>query len=86
MVASLGIQSLLVCPRPAVGVLSTGDELAGPGDVLAAGKIRDANRPALLAQLGFDGFRGVDLGGGAADPDARSCLLVVGASPCDAII
>ena len=34
VLASLGIQSLLACPRPAVGVLSTGDELAGPVDAL----------------------------------------------------
>ncbi|MGI9006489.1 MAG: molybdopterin-binding protein, partial [Streptosporangiaceae bacterium] len=60
--------------------------LAGLGDFRAAGKIRDANRPALLAQLGFDGFRGVDLGAGADDPDARSGLLAAGASRCDAIV
>jgi molybdopterin molybdotransferase len=32
-------------------VLSTADELAAPGDALAPGKIRDANRPMLLARL-----------------------------------
>ncbi|MGH3224723.1 MAG: molybdopterin molybdotransferase MoeA [Streptosporangiaceae bacterium] len=86
MLASLGIQSLLVCPRPRVGVLSTGSELAGPGGALVPGKIRDANRPALLAQLGADGFRGVDLGAGRDDLDALSHLLAAGASRCDAIV
>ena len=86
VLASLGIKSLLVCPRPTVGVLSTGNELAGPGDDLVPGKIRDANRPALLAQLGSDGFRGVDLGAGADDPDALAGLLTAGASRCDAIV
>jgi molybdopterin molybdotransferase len=86
VLASLGIQSLLVCPRPRVGVLSTGSELAGPGGALVPGKIRDANRPALLAQLGADGFRGVDLGAGRDDRDALSHLLTAGASRCDAIV
>ena len=66
VLASLGIQALLVCPRPAVGVLSTGDELAATDAALMPGKIRDANRPALLAQLESDGFRPVDLGTGGA--------------------
>lgn len=86
VLASLGIQSLLACPRPTVGVLATGDELAGPGDALLPGKIRDANRPALLAQLGADGFRGVDLGTGADDQDLLSDLLRGAASRCDAIV
>ena len=86
VLAGLGIQSLLACPRPAVGVLSTGDELAGPGDALLPGKIRDANRPALLAQLGTDGFRGIDLGTGADDQDVLSDLRKAAASRCDAIV
>ena len=86
VLASLGIQSLPACPRPTVGVLSAGDELAGPGDALLPGKIRDANHPAFLAQLGSDGFRGVDLGTGADDQDVLSDLLKAAASRCDAIV
>ncbi len=86
VLASLGIQSLLACPRPRVGVLSAGSELAGRGDALAPGKIRDANRPALLAQLGSGGFRSVDLGTGADDQDSLAGLLEAGASRCDAIV
>ena len=86
VLASLGIQELLVCPRPAVGVLSTGDELAAPDAVLMPGKIRDANRPALLAQLGSDGFRRVDLGTVGDDQDMLADRLRTAASRCDAII
>ena len=86
VLASLGIQALLVHPRPSVGVLSTGDELAAPGDALIPGKIRDANRPALLAQLGSDGFHGVDLGIGGDDPELLADRLRAAASRCDAII
>lgn len=86
VLASLGVQSVLVRPRPMVGVLSTGNELARPGAALPPGKIRDANRPALLAQLRTDGFRTADLGIGPDDQDALLDLLTAGASGCDAIV
>src|SRR5208282_1175983 len=54
VLASLGIETVLVYPPPRVGVVSTGDELAAASGALAAGKIHDANRPALLAQLRTD--------------------------------
>ena len=62
VLASLGVDNLLVRPRPIVGVLSTGDELVTSTGALAPAKIRDANRPALLSRLGADGFGTVDLG------------------------
>ena len=48
--------------RARVGVLSTGDELVESGGPLAPGKIRDSNRPMLLAQLADAGAEPVDLG------------------------
>lgn len=86
VLASLGIQTVLVRPRPVVGVLSTGDELAAPDDALMPGKIRDANRPALLAQLGSDRFHGVDLGIGGDNQEILTDRLREAASRCDAII
>jgi molybdenum cofactor synthesis domain-containing protein len=86
VLASLGIQSVLVRPRPVVGVMSTGNEIARHGGALVPGKIRDANRPALLAQVRADGFRGVDLGTGPDDQDALLDLLMGAASRCDAIV
>ena len=86
VLASLGIQTVLAHPRPTVGVLSTGTELAASGAALEPGKIRDANRPALLAQLASDGFHAVDLGITADDEVALQNLLQASSPQYDAII
>jgi len=86
VLASLGIQTVLVHPRPVVGVLSTGNELVPAGIAPRPGEIRDANRPALLAQLGSDGFRPVDLGIAGDDEVALADILEAAASRCDAIV
>ena len=57
-----GFNSARVIPRAKVGVLSTGNELVGPGQPLGPGAIRDTNRPSLLASLRLSGFTPVDLG------------------------
>ncbi len=86
VLASLGVERLLVHPRPTVGVLSTGDELARTTGGLAPAKIRDANRPALLAQLAADGFSAVDLGVVGDDEAALVALLDEAAARCDAVV
>jgi len=45
--ASLGLSQLLVRQRPRAAILSTGDEVAEPGDVRTPGQIYDSNRFAL---------------------------------------
>lgn len=86
VLASLGLDSLLVHPPLRVGVVSTGDELAvGPGP-LGAGKIRDANRPALLAQLHSEGWEAVDLGVVGDDEGALADVFEGGASSCDVVV
>ena len=86
VLSSIGVERLLVRPSPTVGVLSTGDELATSGGTLAPGKIRDANRPALLAQLRADGFGAVDLGVARDDEAALTTLLEQAGCRCDAIV
>jgi len=86
VLASLGVDILLVRPRPIVGVLSTGDELATSTGALAPAKIRDANRPALLSRLGADGFGTVDLGTVGDDETALAALLEEAATRCDALV
>lgn len=86
VLASLGVGSVLAHPRPTVGVLSTGDELAPDGAAPAPGKIRDANRPALRAQLARDGFVPVDLGVAGDDEAALVGVLLAASARCDAII
>lgn len=51
VLASLGIGEVDVRRRPVVAVLSTGNELAGPGEPLGPGQIHDANGAALAAAV-----------------------------------
>jgi molybdopterin molybdotransferase len=86
VLSSVGVEQLLVYPSPTVGVLSTGDELITSGGDLEPGKIRDANRPALLAQLQADGFGTVDLGVAGDEEVALTAMLEEAGSRCDAIV
>jgi gephyrin len=66
LLASVGIQNVLVYKKPIVGVLSTGDEIiehidVSPGE-LKLGQVRDTNRPTLITAIEATGFKAVDLG------------------------
>ena len=63
-------------PRPRVGVVSTGDELWPEPVPVGPGKIRDSNRPGLLARLRADGFEPVDLGWAGDEGAALADVLV----------
>lgn len=54
-----------------VAVVSTGDELAEPGDTARPDQIFDANRPLLMAMCHRFGFEPIDLG---RAPDDRTAL------------
>ena len=86
VLSSIGVEQVLAYPKPTVGVLSTGDELITSAGALAPGKIRDANRPALLAQLQADGFSTVDLGVAEDDEASLTSLLEEAGPECDAIV
>jgi len=51
VLASLGIGDVTVRRKPVVAILSTGNELVGPGESLGPGQIHDANGVALAAAV-----------------------------------
>ena len=85
VLASLDVREVVCYPRPRVGVISTGDELVAEG-VLAPGRIRDSNRPMLLALLDELGLDPVD--GGIVGDDERAITAAVEniADTCDALL
>lgn len=68
LLASLGFATVKVKPRLKVAVLSSGDELIAPGDILPAGKIYDSNRFVIKAMLQRLDVNIIDLGLVPDDP------------------
>lgn len=86
VLVSAGAERVLAYRTPRAGVISTGDELvSGPGP-LPPGKIRDGNRPSLLARLRADGFGAVDLGQAPDEMGALEAMLERAAADCDAVL
>ena len=86
VLAAIGERTVVVHRQPVVGVLSTGDELVGDGAPLGEGKIRDANRPALLAMVARSGARAVDLGIVGDDSSELLGVLERATASCDAVV
>jgi molybdopterin molybdotransferase len=86
VLASAGVERVAVHRLPRVGVVSTGDELVGAPGPLPPGKIRDSNRPGLLAQLRTDGFEAVDLGWVADEELTLRAALLDASRDCDALV
>ncbi|WP_326597328.1 molybdotransferase-like divisome protein Glp [Streptomyces sp. NBC_01803] len=75
LLAALGRATVPVRPRPRVVVLSTGSELAAPGEPLRPGQIHDSNSYMLTAAAqaaGADAFRGAAVADDA--PTLRAAL------------
>jgi len=85
VLASLDVHEVLCVPRPRVGVISTGDELVERG-ALAPGRIRDSNRPMLLALLDDLGCEAVDGGMIGDDEAAITAAVERVADSCDALL
>jgi molybdopterin molybdotransferase len=85
VLATVGARRVRAHRRVRVGVLSTGDELVETGP-LEPGKIRDSNRPMLLAQLADAGAEPLDLGAAHDDADVMTRTLADAAAQCDAVI
>ncbi|MCF3595977.1 molybdopterin-binding protein [Rhodobacteraceae bacterium LMO-12] len=86
LVAAVGESMLSVRKPLRVAVISTGDELAEPGETVSAGQIFDANRPMLLALLKRAGHVPVDMGRVADERAAMRARLSAAAAGADAIL
>jgi molybdopterin molybdotransferase len=85
VLATVDARRARVIRRARVGVLSTGDELVESGP-LSPGKIRDSNRPMLLAQLAGAGATPIDLGSAHDDEAVMTAALAGAIKRCDAVI
>ena len=83
--ANQGVTEVMAHRPPRVGVLSTGDELFAGAGALPPARIRDANRPSLLALVRREGWGGIDLGI-ARDTDEALTAALNGETGCDAVI
>ncbi len=86
VLASIGRTSVACHPRPRVGVLSTGDELAPPGGSLPPGHVYDANSVLLAALCRGSGATVVAAGLVGDDPDEMSRWLASAAASADVIV
>lgn len=85
LAASMNWPWLTVTRRPRIGILSTGDELVNPGEVLGPAKIIASNGIALQAFVTSCGAVPVNLGNA---PDNRAILsqMIDGAAGCDLLV
>jgi molybdenum cofactor synthesis domain-containing protein len=86
LLASLGLTTVRVYPRPRVAVLSTGNEIVEPDVQPAPGQIRDSNRYTLMAALQRAGVTPISLGIGTDRGDELTAKVVEGLATCDALI
>jgi molybdenum cofactor synthesis domain-containing protein len=85
VLASLDVHEVSCHPRPRVGVISTGDELVERGP-LAPGRIRDSNRPMLLALSEELGCEAIDGGIVGDDEQAITAAVEQAADTCDLLL
>eukprot|EP00808_Paulinella_micropora_P016417 g17123.t1 len=86
LLAANGIVSVQVFPKPVVGVMSTGDELAEPDAPLKPGHIRDSNRCMLLAAVEEAGGKAVDLGIGSDSKETLRQAFRDAVGRCDVMV
>jgi molybdopterin molybdotransferase len=86
LLAAIGDADVLVTRRVRVGLLSTGDELADPGQPIGAAGVYDSNRPMIAALLRSPSIEIVDLGRAADDRDGMTARLADVAGTVDLVV
>lgn len=85
LAASMNIPWVSVRRKPRIAILSTGDEIAMPGDPLGPSQIVGSNGPGLAAFIQLEGAEPVHLG---IARDSRESLdaMIAAASGCDLLV
>lgn len=86
VLATVGACKIKVYKKPLVGVLSTGNEIQNPSEILQRGKIRDSNRTTLMNLLKEHSCSAVDLGIARDELNALYGTLKKGFETVDIII
>ncbi|MDP5291192.1 molybdopterin molybdotransferase MoeA [Oceanimonas sp. CHS3-5] len=86
VLASLGLEQVNVRRPLRVALISTGDELKHPGELLAPGEIYDSNRIGVAAMLTRLGVDITDVGIIADDPELIRKAFLKAAASHDAVI
>ncbi|CAL8104514.1 unnamed protein product [Orchesella dallaii] len=87
VLAAVGRPQFSAYRKPIVGLLSTGNELQSPHDmVLEKGKIRDSNKTTLESLFQKEGFQTLDIGIAKDTPDAVYQKLVEGLKKSDVLV
>ena len=86
LIASLGLTEALVSKQPVVGIISSGNEVAEPGQPLKPGQIYDANRFSIGGQVMEAGALVKDYGIIADDLEKIKDTLTIAAGECDLVI
>lgn len=86
LLASLGLSAVPCYRRLRVALISTGDELAEPGDPLEPGQIYNSNRYTVAGLLRAWGFEMLDMGILADDPASLRAAMSKAAEDADVIV
>jgi len=86
VLAAVGIAKVKVYRKPKIALISTGDEIAEPGETLEYGKIYDINRFTITSHLIEDGAEPTFIGVARDNPDEISSLIKKGLEVADVVI